>query len=475
VGAEPAIPVDAAAESRNRERLLSAFRNGQGVMEDLAAEAGEVLRRTWPENQSIFDVGRDELLAVLLQSFPVFPVWLEISMTRRRLALLFMEPRNELAPLVAALAIQCHLNEYAWNEDPAETERVEALAARLTELTPYEVMLLACYRPLAQLPGIDALLSRDGGDLVRRVLHEQVVTVRQEEAIAASLPALTSVRGEVSGAVRAQYETNPYPRWRRVSRVPALTHVHGRPVPPDAQVLIAGCGTGKHPVQAAQSFPGARILAVDLSRTSLAYAARKTRELGLDNRITYAQADILELEGEARFDMVQSTGVLHHMADPFEGARRVCRLAKPGGLIALGLYSRKARAHLEPAKALAKSYTPQTVRDLRQAIISLPPNHPARAGIVLSRDFYSLSGCRDLLMHVQEHQLTIPDLRRMLDENGLTFLGFTQFTFKAIREPYRAMFPHDPEGLDLDAWDAFEAVHPRVFGRMYQFWAQKRA
>jgi 2-polyprenyl-3-methyl-5-hydroxy-6-metoxy-1,4-benzoquinol methylase len=475
VAAESAIADDVAAANRERERLLTSLRNGRGSIEDLADAAGDVLRRSWPANQSIFDIGRDDLLAVLLQSFPIFPVWLERAMTRTRLALLFMEPRNELAPLVAALAIQCHLNEYAWNEDPPETERVEALAANLANLTPYQVMLLACYRPLARLPGVDALLTRDGGDLVRRVLQEQVVTVREEEAIAASLPSLTPVRGDVSQAVQAQYEINPYPRWRRASWVPEYRRILGWPVPADAQVLIAGCGTGKHPIQASLAFPQAKVLAVDLSRTSLAYAVRKTRELGLDDRISYAQADILELDGEARFDMVQSIGVLHHMNDPFAGARRVCRLVKPGGVVALGLYSRRARAHLEPAKALARTYTPQTVRELRQAIINLPPEHPAHAPIVKSRDFYSLSGCRDLLMHVQEHQLTIPDLRRMLDENGLAFLGFVQFSIKTVRDAYLSSFPHDPRGQDLDAWDRFEAEQPRVFGRMYQFWALKKA
>jgi 2-polyprenyl-3-methyl-5-hydroxy-6-metoxy-1,4-benzoquinol methylase len=459
----------------DRARLLSAFRSGQGVVEFLAAEAGEVLRRSWPKSPSIFEIARDELLAEVLQSLPVFPAWLERAMTRTRLALLFMAPREDLAPLAAHLAIQCHLNEFAWNEDPPETERVERLAADLANLTPYQAMVLACYRPLAQLAGADALLDRGWNGPVRQALHEQIVTVREEAAIATSLPALTPIRDDGSRAVQAQYEVNPYPRWRRASRDPVRTHIGGWPVPSAAQVLIAGCGTGRHAVQSALAFPGSQTLAVDLSRASLAYAVRKTRELGLEQRLTFAQADLLELDGDARFDMVQASGVLHHMADPFAGARRLCRLAKRGGLVALGLYSARARAHLEPAKALARRYTPQTVRDLRQAILNLPADDPARGPAVNSRDFYSLSGCRDLLMHVQEHQLTMADLRRILDENGLTFLGFAQFEFKPIRDAYLARFPHDAVGRDLDAWEAFEAEHPDVFRRMYQFWAVKAA
>ena len=473
----PTAPETGASSSDDtlRVRLLAELRGHGGAVEVAAAQAGELLRRSWPRDQSIFDVAKDELLSELLRSFPIFPVWLERAMTRRRLALLFANPIEALSPLAASLAIQCHLNEYAWREDPVETERVDRMAANLANLSPHEVMVLACYRPLASLPGADALLTRGWDGPVREVLHEQIVTVREEAAIAQSLPSLTPVRDAISQGVRAQYEANPYPRWRRANAARVVTHIGGRDLPKDMEILIAGCGTGKQVALSAMSFPGSRTLAVDLSLTSLAYAARKIRELGLSQHITFAQADIAELEGEARFDMVQSTGVLHHMADPFEGARRVCRLAKPGGLVAIGLYSAAARASLDPAKAIARRYTPSTVRELRQAIIDLPTDDPASGPVVGSRDFYSLSGCRDLLMHVQEHQLTIPDLRRMLDENGLTFLGFVQFDFPHIRSLYTARFPHDPSGRDLAAWEAFEAEHPGTFGRMYQFVAAKDA
>ena len=86
------------------------------------------------------------------------------------------------------------------------------------------------------------------------------------------------------------------------------------------------------------------------------------------------------------------------------------QLLKPGGFIALGLYSARAREHLRPAKALARSYRPDTVRELRQAIINAPDLDPVRGPAVASRDFYATSGCRDLLMHVQEHELPLPSL-----------------------------------------------------------------
>ena len=86
-------------------------------------------------------------------------------------------------------------------------------------------------------------------------------------------------------------------------------------------ILIAGCGTGKNSIDAAMLFPHARVLAIDISLASLAYAKRKTREAGLKN-IDYGQADILKLGTLGRiFDRIEVGGVLHHLADPEAGWR----------------------------------------------------------------------------------------------------------------------------------------------------------
>ncbi len=458
-----------------RARLLREFRSGEGATENLAVEAARVLGATWPTPTRVRDVATDELLAELLLSTPVYPVWLERMMSATRRSLLFSATTGDFSLLRARLAIQCHLNEHAWIEDSTETQLVEALVASLADLTPDQVMSLACYRPLARIPGADDLLGKGWSGPVLDVLREQIVAVREEQAIADALPTLTPVRGAVSEAVRSQYEAHPYPRWRRAGPGPVQTRVSGRPLPKNPTVFIAGCGTGRQAILATIMLESRHTLAVDLSRTSLAYAERKSREMGLTDRITYAQADLLELgDSVGPFDIVQSAGVLHHLSDPFEGARKVCRLLKPGGFVALGLYSALAREHLKPGKELGKSFTPDTVREFRKAIIELPVDDPIRKPAVASRDFYATSGCRDLLMHVQEHELNVDDLRRMLAESDLEFLGFLQFSFPQIHDPYVARFPHDPRGLDLDAWEAFEIDNPATFRRMYQFWAQKR-
>src|SRR6185503_7299783 len=108
-----------------------------------------------------------------LRNFPVFPAWLEQRMTAVRRQLLF-EPEGEaLAPLLSSVAIQCHLNDYAWTLDAIERQLVERLAWVIERLTPAEVMSVACYRRLSEIPGAEVLLERGWTGPIEAVLKEQ--------------------------------------------------------------------------------------------------------------------------------------------------------------------------------------------------------------------------------------------------------------------------------------------------------------
>jgi SAM-dependent methyltransferase len=243
-------------------------------------------------------------------------------------------------------------------------------------------------------------------------------------------------------------------------------------------ILIAGCGTGQHSIATAQRFRNARILAVDLSLTSLCYAKRKTRELGLKN-IDYAQADILSLDslGSAghTFDIVESVGVLHHLADPLAGWRKLVSLMRPGAFMRLGFYSEYARQNETAARRFIaeRGYAPnpEDIRRCRQELMSAE-NAAQFRQILSARDFYTMSECRDLLFHVQEHHYTLPQLKENLRGLELTFIGFSLDS--DIIKQYRQRFPDDISQADLDNWHIFELENPDTFTGMYQFWTQKR-
>ena len=192
------------------------------------------------------------------------------------------------------------------------------------------------------------------------------------------------------------------------------------------KILIAGCGTGQHSIGTATRLKDSKVLAIDLSLSSLSYAKRKTEELGIQN-IDYMQADILDLGKLGRqFDIVESSGVLHHMHDPFAGWRVLTDCLKPGGLMKIGLYSELARQDIvEIRQEISKSgigSNAAAMKSFRAMVMTSDQSHHKQ--ILNYSDFYSLSELKDLLFHVQEHRFTIPQIQDCLSKLGLKFCGF---------------------------------------------------
>jgi hypothetical protein len=88
-------------------------------------------------------------------------------------------------------------------------------------------------------------------------------------------------------------------------------------------------------------------------------------------------------------------------------------------------------------------------------------------------DFFSTSECRDMLFHVQERQMTLPEIARFLDENNVDFLGFTADA--GIIERFKARFPQDRTASNLALWHVSETENPDTFAGMYQFWVRKKS
>ena len=112
------------------------------------------------------------------------------------------------------------------------------------------------------------------------------------------------------------------------------------------------------------------------------------------------------------------------------------------------------------------------IRRCRQDLMNAPEG-TAHHNVTASRDFFTTSACRDLLFHVQEHQLTIPEISEFLAQNDLTFLGFEVDV--AVLHRFGLMFPDAEAVTSLDRWHQFEQENPASFAGMYQFWLQKKA
>ena len=402
---------------------------------------------------------------------------------------------DRLAIFQCALARQCFINDYVYACTDEELQKVAALRDAVSAcvhaqlpLDPLWLVALAAYAPLATLACAPVLLQRPWPDALAAVFRQQVGEPEIERSYRASLPRLGPINDAVSRLVQTQYEENPYPKWVRIPQVAQASGIDAlmRHQFPQARfqalgkidavdILVAGCGTGQHSIQTAQQFKGARVFAIDLSVSSLCYAKRKTDELGMTN-VAYAQADIMDLGAlERTFDVIESVGVLHHLADPLAGLKILLGLLRPGGFMCLGLYSEMARQDVVMARNhIAQQGYAATPADIRRCRQDLMANDSAGhfTQLLTSRDFFSISDCRDLLFHVQEQRYTMLQVKAMLAELDLQLIGF--MVDVGVATQYAQQFPDDPARINLEYWHLFEVANPATFSRMYQFWVQKR-
>jgi SAM-dependent methyltransferase/tetratricopeptide (TPR) repeat protein len=498
---------DCAAAARHFNKAIALGLSGKGVEPFLlqnaaiAACASQMTDRLGlPANndhvfnaEKIAEIADNVFLRCALQSIIIRGVTLELFLTALRRVLLgrvvadgaeSAKLSDSVVNLLCSLAQQCFLNEYVFAQAASETQHAQqcrdVLLQRLADggkAPPHLVAAVAAYIPLHSLPAAKSLLAAEWPDCVIDLLRLQVSEPLEEAEDRAAIPILTTIANRTSLEVMRQYEESPYPRWS-MNPLAALSRNSATEAAADAggasklreEILIAGCGTGEHPFDVAQKSPHARILAVDLSLVSLAYARRKTREEGLNN-IKYAQADILNLPTiNRRFDRIEAVGVLHHLADPEAGWRALLALLAPAGTMRIGLYSASARRSIVEARARVAEHrypaTAEGVRALRQTIIR-ERDQPRWKLLVQSVDFYSSSGCRDMFFNVMEHRLTIPQIQAFLKQNGLFFLGFE--LDRTVIEKFKSQYAQTGALTNLDDWHAFETVNPQTFLNMYVF------
>jgi SAM-dependent methyltransferase/tetratricopeptide (TPR) repeat protein len=470
---------------------ISLIKLDRGVSECIA-RANAAWPKRLPANElfgpaGITALSQNQLLRRLLEIDPVTDLGLERVLTDARYSMLMNAANGAadkgLLDFYCAGARQCFINEYVFAVTESETDRAAQLRATLNtalatdeQISALSLAVAGSYFPLHTLSNPQALLDRPWPPCVDALLVQQIKEPAQERQIAATIPTLTAIEGEVSRAVRAQYEENPYPRWVQAGPPGQPPILSERQAGQSLDVLIAGCGTGLSTAEFARHARAARILAIDLSLASLSYAKRMAQSFGLNN-IEFAQADIMKLSSIGRdFDFIDASGVLHHLGDPWAGWRVLLSLLRPGGAMEVGLYSERGRRNVVAARAMIarRGYrpVPEDIRRCREDIAAAEDGSLLKS-LARSDDFFSMSECRDLLFHPQEHRLSLPDIKVFLANNHLQFAGF--ILPQAILRRFAMRFPDPAAMTDLDRWNTFESEAPDTFAGMYLFSLHKLA
>jgi len=397
-----------------------------------------------------------------------------------------------------ALALQNYLNEYVFFVSATEKELLNNIGKLIKidmenngwqpKVSELLLLLLSTYQGFYQSEFRGTLLQFPidvWPESLQEIATQTLFNIHQEIELSTTVESLTDIVDQVSLEVQKQYEQNPYPRWnklcveriRHIARLVTYFCPHTEGLLPDqlyredAPILIAGSGTGYQPIASAKRFPKAQVLAVDISRRSLAYSIIKAKEFGVAN-VRFMHGDILALpDSIGEYYYIECCGVLHHMADPLSGWKKLLSHLAPGGVMKIAVYSQLARRDItvEREKIAKLSITPteDNIRLYRQALLNQKTLSPV---INMFGDFYTLSECRDLIFHQHEQCYTWPQIKAHCEELGVHFLGLVDHS--GIDQEFKKRFP----GENSDSFELLQTLEeesPYMFRSMYQFLIQK--
>jgi SAM-dependent methyltransferase len=185
------------------------------------------------------------------------------------------------------------------------------------------------------------------------------------------------------------------------------------------------------------------VVGADLTRASLQLAAAAAQRFGVD-QVRFVETD-LRTPGlrQGAFDVVYSSGVLHHTPDPRASFASLARLAKRGGIVVLGLYNTWARIPHRMRRALGRLTGFKWV--------PFDPVLHDRAGEPARREAWM----RDQYMHPEEHRHTTREVQRWFRESGIEYLRTYPDSLLAS-EPLQddALFRPADDDWGLENWIA---------------------
>ncbi len=222
---------------------------------------------------------------------------------------------------------------------------------------------------------------------------------------------------DVTDAVKLFYEETPFPNYDDFDSVGSLIEKarQGRfakllddQVPPGTRILECGCGTGQ--LTNFLSIANRTVFGTDICLNSLKLGR------GFQRKNRLANAHFLQMNlfrpvfKPASFDLVVSSGVLHHTSDPFRAFQSISKLVKPNGYLLVGLYHRYGR--------LITDFRRQVFRYTRDCFTFLDPNL-RRGGFAAAK---RRAWFMDQYKHPHESKHTIGEVLGWLRETGFRFV-----------------------------------------------------
>ena len=234
---------------------------------------------------------------------------------------------------------------------------------------------------------------------------------------------------------------------------------------PDLDILIAGCGTNQA-AQIAYMNRAAKVVAVDVSQPSLDHEKFLKDKYSLKN----LELHLLPIEEipslNEKFDLVMSTGVLHHMDSPKTGMKALADVMRPDAVAAIMLYARYGRSGVELMQAVFREMglkqDEESLQMVKAAVASLGPAHPLQGYIQIAPDLNFDAGVVDTFLHGRDKSFTVDDCIDLVTSAGLVFQDWflkSPYYPSTLTEPGNEFFAAVNQLPAEKIWSVMERVN----------------
>ena len=193
---------------------------------------------------------------------------------------------------------------------------------------------------------------------------------------------------------------------------------------PEMDILVAGCGANQAAVLAYTN-PTAKVVAIDVSEPSLDHERFLKDKYRLKNlelhRLAIEDVDRLNRD----FDLIVSTGVLHHLSDSQRGMDSLGGCLRRDGVIGIMLYARYGRLGVGLLQSvfadLGLVQDDASIAVVKAAHSDLPDRHPIKSYLPLARDLQHDAGIVDTFLHGRDRSFTVTSCIDLVTTAGLVF------------------------------------------------------
>ncbi len=232
-------------------------------------------------------------------------------------------------------------------------------------------------------------------------------------------------------------------------------------------ILVAGCGTVQAAVLAFTN-RGCDVVGVDLSEASLAHERFLQDRHKLTNLRLY-QGDLRDAAKIGRdFDLIVSTGVLHHMSDPGEGLRALSSVLAPHGAFVGMVYAATRRTGVymiqDALKRMGVGADPAGVAFTRRLLAGLPQGHFVNRYIEVAAELQHDAALADTFLNPQDRAYTVPELFDFIESNGLAFQSWVEPSWYYPEGAFAADSPIGRRLAPLSLRDQWAAVEMLTAG-----------